>query len=41
MKQLFWLLKQTIVLFLMGDFDGSKEAWFFAKIHWNYTSKKL
>jgi len=41
MKQMLWFWKQMIVLFIKRDFDGSQEAWYLIKIHWNYSSKKI
>lgn len=40
LKHLLWLFKQTIILGLKGDWNGSREAWFFFKIHWNYQGKR-
>ena len=40
-KHILWLTKQMIVLFIKGDFEGSKDAICWMKIHWNYKSKKL
>jgi hypothetical protein len=41
MKHLLWLIKQTIVLFITGDFRGGAEAFYFLKLHWMYDSKKI
>lgn len=40
-KHMLWLFKVMIICALKGDLDGSVEAWYWMKIHWNYTSKKI
>jgi hypothetical protein len=41
MRHMFWLMKKLIALFLKGDIDGSTEAWYFVKTHWNYKSNRI
>lgn len=40
-KHMLWLWKQMIVLWCIGDFEGSYEAWLLIKLHWNYDGKKV
>jgi hypothetical protein len=41
MKHILWLIKQMIVLFIKGDFEGSKEAYWLIKFHLKYKSKRV
>lgn len=40
-KHVLWLWKQMIVLFLKGDFEGSKEAWFWYKFHISHDRRRI
>lgn len=40
-KHILWLIKQMIILFFKGDLNGSAEAFYFLKMHWNYDSKRI
>jgi hypothetical protein len=40
-EHFLWLHKQMIKHFLLGDFEGSYEAWIWLKIHCKYKSKRI
>lgn len=40
-KHVWWLLKNMIYQFTIGDFEESKEAWYWLKMHCTYPSNRI